>query len=193
MPETSLILRLISNISCIEFPPLWSNTIKMRTLNKEMQDRHLELLHENINFVFALVSIEQFECQTKKTRKWKKKREKSLKLVKQNLKNSWILVYFVCFSSDGKEFYRLEFELCDLDRSNSLNVSEIRTCQGNQAKLVHDRLPFTNAKFPTRIDLRRIFRRKQRQRGGMSYRRVGIWVYLVAGVKYHGELLILNN
>merc|ERR1712178_418583 len=62
-----------------------------------------------------------------------------------------------------------EFELCDLDKSESLNVTEIGVCQEKQAKIIHDRLPFTNAKFPTRIDLRRIFRRKQRQPGGMSY------------------------
>ena len=54
---------------------------------------------------------------------------------------------------EGREFYRLEFELCDLDKSESLNVTEIGVCQEKQAKIIHDRLPFTNAKFPTRIDL----------------------------------------
>lgn len=95
----------------------------------------------------------------------------------------------------GQEFYRPEFDWCDNNpKDQFLSIKEIDACEAKKAKILYDRikviarydpeyydtdtrkftqtfnrLSFTE-KYPIKIDLRRISRRRQVKKGGLKFR-----------------------
>lgn len=95
---------------------------------------------------------------------------------------------------DGREFYRLEFDWCDLDKDDFLSTEEIIKCEEKKAKIMIDRMRTINnlgsihdgtlvdTEFPVKIDLRRLLKSIQRKRGGFTFK------YFVRAKIFYAEI-----